>query len=600
VAKSELISASSSLLTSYNALKKAILDGITDSLITNAEINLINAKTTLYKTASANYKEKFTKAIDIIGTKKVKDLEVSTTKKMSLIEQKADKITLTVEANYDNKTITNNKINKAINDYKIVVDTEFDDIIDSHLNLETEMNGAFKDGIISEAEANSINERLVSLEKEKADIDKEYSVIIANSSLTGTAKSELISASTGISTSYNALKKAILDGITDSLITNIEINLINSKTELYKTASANYKEKFTKALDAIQKLEIKKVNSTITENDKNTKYEISKIEQKANKIDLEVKEKVGNDEIVAKINMTSEKIKIAAKFLELHGLVEFKNLTDGRTIISGSNIKTGEIEAIDITGCNFRGTKLFYMAPNGTMACDGNTYIRHLYVPETHPSWDGIGSFRVAPTGYFDNEIRAGGEIYSNNQGLIKRSNDAYIKVDKIAIQKSENGQYLEIAGYQSNHVFGVDIWYSDANLKENINRINRNSKPASNKKIGLDLINSINHFNFNYKENSDFVDCGYIAQDLQKNNSDLVREVKQNDGSIVLEPVASLIIPNLSLAIKEQQEQINLLKEQIKSLEITLNKKISIKINEFCSRYYLKSMQFFKRKVIK
>jgi hypothetical protein len=44
-------------------------------------------------------------------------------------------------------------------------------------------------------------------------------------------------------------------------------------------------------------------------------------------------------------------IKITELSTELSGTVKFTNLTDGVTEISGSNIKTGTINAIDITGC---------------------------------------------------------------------------------------------------------------------------------------------------------------------------------------------------------------------------------------------------------
>ena len=499
------------------------------------------------------------KCLDKIAQTKVNIIDGKYNKRCLEIEATADGMKTTV-TDIQGSMATVSNINTAIANYKKEVDKEFSELTDAHLGLEETMNTSFKDGIISEAEANSINERLVSLEKEKADIDKEYGVIIANSSLTGTAKEELKSASFSLLTSYNALKTAILEGITDSLITNIEINLINEKTETYKVASAIYKEKFTKAIDAIGST---KINSL----DNKTDRRMSTIEQTANKIKLEVSKKTNKNELISSINISPESIKISSNKLELNGLVEISDLTDGRTTISGSNIRTGTIRAVDIEGSDIRGTRALYMAPSGTMACDGNTYIRNLYVPETHPAWQGRGSFRVSPTAYFDHDLWATGEVYSKNKGVVNREDGVYIKVDALGVQSGTPNNYLLIKGYQSPHNFGVDLWYSDANLKENINIINTKIRPTSNKKIGLDLINSINHFNFNYKENGGFVDCGYVAQDLQKNNSDLVREVVQNDESIVLEPVTSMLIPNLSLAIKQQQEEINLLKEQIKKL---------------------------------
>lgn len=294
----------------------------------------------------------------------------------------------------------------------------------------------------------------------------------------------------------------------------------------------------------------------------------SKIEIANNAINLEIKKKVNEKEIISAINMSSEEIKIAAARLTLTGYLTINSLTDGTTTISGSNIKTGTIRAVDIEGCDIRGTRNLYMSAGGTMACDGNTYIRNLFIPGTHPAWEGGGSFRVVPTAYFDNDVWATGEVFSRQKGVINREDGVFVQVDALGVQAGTPNNYLLIKGYQSPHNFGVDLWYSDANLKENINVINTNTRPISNKKIGLDLINSINHYNFNYKENGGHVDCGYIAQDLQKNNSDLVREVVQNDESIVLEPVTSMLIPSLSLAIKQQQEQIKVKDKKILDLE--------------------------------
>ena len=101
--------------------------------------------------------------------------------------------------------------------------------------------------------------------------------------------------------------------------------------------------------------------------------------------------------------------------------------------------------------------------------------------------------------------------------------------------------------------------------------------RSVNTNKIGLDLVNSINHYSFNYNEEKGFgnesVDCGYIAQDLQSLNPSLVREVPQQDGKILLEPRASMIIPHLSKAIQEQSEIIKKLESRILELENKISK---------------------------
>jgi hypothetical protein len=110
--------------------------------------------------------------------------------------------------------------------------------------------------------------------------------------------------------------------------------------------------------------------------------------------------------------------------------------------------------------------------------------------------------------------------------------------------------------------------------LKKNIKPLNT-SKAGLNKNnetIGLDLINSIEHYSFDYNENSRIVggkvECGYIAQQLQSINPNLVRAIDQEDGSEILSPREDIIIPYLSKAIQEQSEMIKRLELKIEALE--------------------------------
>lgn len=63
-------------------------------------------------------------------------------------------------------------------------------------------------------------------------------------------------------------------------------------------------------------------------------------------------DKTGNNEIIAKINLSPEAITISASKVDLHGYVTFTNLsTSGQTAIDGGNITTGTISA-DRIGAN--------------------------------------------------------------------------------------------------------------------------------------------------------------------------------------------------------------------------------------------------------
>lgn len=291
--------------------------------------------------------------------------------------------------------------------------------------------------------------------------------------------------------------------------------------------------------------------------------------------------KVSSNSIISSINQTAEAIKISASKLELSGYATFTNLsTSGQTVINADNLKTGTIEALQIKACHFSGKNMVYIENDGILSCDGNTYLKNLFIPETHPGWipGTIGTFSCAPNAYFNRDIHVTNEIYTRGTGVVRRQNGVFIQIDAIGVQNTNDKNWMLINCYQSDHVFGVDLWYSDISLKENIVNIDKNKDVViyDNKKTGLDLINSIDHFSYNYKEDSglgtEHIDCGYIAQQLKEVNPSLVREVPQQDGSVLLEPRASMIIPHLSKAIQEQQTIISKLEKMIQNQQLQIN----------------------------
>ncbi|MGN1206304.1 MAG: hypothetical protein ACI4SQ_04865, partial [Eubacterium sp.] len=79
----------------------------------------------------------------------------------------------------------------------------------------------------------------------------------------------------------------------------------------------------------------------------------SYIDQTAESINLEVAKKVGNNEIISKINQSAESVTISASKINLSGYVTVAGLKgSGTTEINGSNITTGTVSAdrIDVSG----------------------------------------------------------------------------------------------------------------------------------------------------------------------------------------------------------------------------------------------------------
>lgn len=77
-------------------------------------------------------------------------------------------------------------IKAEINKYKTTVDSAFEDVNAAHENLIEEMNGAFKDGILTEAEKQNLKDQLANLEAEKDTLIKEIDKLIESKYLQNT------------------------------------------------------------------------------------------------------------------------------------------------------------------------------------------------------------------------------------------------------------------------------------------------------------------------------------------------------------------------------------------------------------------------------
>ena len=269
--------------------------------------------------------------------------------------------------------------------------------------LENTMNGAFQDGILTEAEKLSIKQHLLTLSSEKSDIDKQYATIFANEHLEGQPKTNLTTAYNNYISSYNSLVTVINNILEkEGLIDSTDRSKLNNAFKDHDSKLGLYTEKATNALDAIakKKAEVesekldkkfadiiidleegitskvehlnKQVNGDggiserlklaeekitedgITQIVKDTQFikdmdgkittnseNITKIDQKADAINFSVEKKVDGDSIISAINMSPETIKINASKINITGFVTFSDLsTAGKTTINGANIDT--------------------------------------------------------------------------------------------------------------------------------------------------------------------------------------------------------------------------------------------------------------------
>lgn len=103
-----------------------------------------------------------------------------------------------------------------------------------------------------------------------------------------------------------------------------------------------------------------------------TKVEMnSKITQTANEINAEVSKKVGNDEVISKINLTPETATIQANKVNINGVITAIN-NDTTTTINGNKITTGTLNADVINGGTMSGSSINLGNGNFTVDTAGN------------------------------------------------------------------------------------------------------------------------------------------------------------------------------------------------------------------------------------
>lgn len=146
--------------------------------------------------------------------------------------------------------------------------------------------------------------------------------------------------------------------------------------------------------------------------------------------------------------------------------------------------------------------------------------------------------------------------------GGFKRSGTGYtlIATDTIdTIKYANNGgkSYIEIRT-PSFGTWGADLWASDENLKENVEESTVNA---------LDEVLKLKHKSFDYIDGIN-VENGFIAQELAEISEDLVLRIKQEDGSEIVQPRASGIIPWITKAIQEQNVYVRQLEEENQKLK--------------------------------
>ena len=154
-------------------------------------------------------------------------------------------------------------VGRLLEDNMYVIEN-IDDVSNSVTNLNAYVDGAFKDGILSETEKRAIREQLKVLSAEKADIDNEVTTVINNADLTGTPKTNLANAYNDYVSKYNSLVTSINNILNATLVTPTLKDSYNTAYNNHNRALATLKQRHMEAINAIAET---KKQSSITTND---------------------------------------------------------------------------------------------------------------------------------------------------------------------------------------------------------------------------------------------------------------------------------------------------------------------------------------------
>lgn len=114
------------------------------------------------------------------------------------------------------------------------------------------IDGAFADGIITEAEAKAIEKYINSVNSTKSAVEATYNKLYVNTYLTGTAKTGLLNAKVTLMGSIENLIKSINTAIADGKTTVAEKNDVDAKYALFNSAYADFNDAVETAYKAIQ------------------------------------------------------------------------------------------------------------------------------------------------------------------------------------------------------------------------------------------------------------------------------------------------------------------------------------------------------------
>ena len=494
----------------------------------------------------------------------------------SEITQKANEITSTVSQTYSTKTETATAKSEAINSANSSTDNKL-----QNYSTTTQMNSAITQ------KANEINSRI----DEIADLTNEVQgtkTILLENCVEGSLlelhiygnnsvfdylypQDDLYPAndlypygdSRIVVTDQNGNSKTYELGITDVLRQNGNVKdeyiLQNSQAKVIRRINKNGTIKTNEDIKDLGEVHIDIAEGTNTITIKNytaplkakfaiksdytevfaTRVEMnSSITQTAEEINLEVRKKVDENEVISKINQSAEAVGISANKINLSAN-DVLNLLSGNTInLSGRSIK--------ISSNNFN------VDENGNMTCSnanitGGKLNISANVGETvFKTYSGNNYVEVRPNGISLEDSNGNYGTYGVNSFQIQDGDDEISAfAGYLSVFSDNNATYISGSSVTTPQV----IQTSQAEKKKNFEKFNN----------ALDIVKKIDIYKYNLKNEDDNAKkhIGFVIGDDYKYSEEVTS--KNNDGADIYSFVSLCC-----QAIKEQQEEIEKLRKEI------------------------------------
>jgi phage minor structural protein len=232
--KTELSNAKTDFNSKHTALISAINTAISDGLTSATEKTAVDTAFANYRTALGRLSNAMEDALDDISINKAIDKAV--------------------DAETNAKSYADG--------LKAVIDGDISDLSTDVSNLDTYVDGTFKDNIVSQAEAKSIEKYINSLNADKLDIDNRYLTIYNNTYLTdATKKTALLNAKNDFDSKHTALISSINTAILDGVTSSAEKSDVDTKFSNYRTSLGNLATAFENAIDDISKKKAEEAES---------------------------------------------------------------------------------------------------------------------------------------------------------------------------------------------------------------------------------------------------------------------------------------------------------------------------------------------------